>query len=505
MQKLVKCRIVLNAAQQRVVVDSALRSYGYVPVWIWRENIPTAYLLVSVNDDLYSSGDLDLDAYNTIIESCPEVEQLSCVLRDSELLDVAFNGPSSIIRTVNGNNTTVTQTTVINDGVGTWTYIFNITFDSSGSVISTSNSSSYVDPHTQSSTTVTTDPVTGETTQSTTTSTDGGYGNGGSTTTSTVTYDENGNATGSSSQTQNSDGTSSSSTQTYNENGTIAYDHDEFHNTDGSSESHTTNFDENGNPTDGENEWIDTSGNENTQTLEYNENGDPYITGYEIDTTNNPNGGENLTQPIDTGVLAFDGRDFDIHLKCKFYWSNIQYGSGTSTTKMNPILNLSGNDQNMIVNGFLIAFLSRGSGKGGNTWWNFSGTASTSSYATIMRVNKYVNDTATNVYHIQKSPGTGTKANTGIGAAENATGSDICVMDITCRSNVFHIGVTNDAGTLQTVCQQTNASPYTNQDLNFGNSEFNDVTVELGHWDSVVDNVQYSFNYEVLEFDIHKL
>ena len=168
-------------------------------------------------------------------------------------------------------------------------------------------------------------------------------------------------------------------------------------------------------------------------------------------------------------------------------------------------MNFSANDANNRVNGFLIAFLSRGSGNSTNKWWNFSGTQSTTKLATIMRVTKYVNDSAGQVYHIQKSPGTGDNKASGIGAAQNATGSDTCIMDITCRSNVFHIGVTNGTQTLQTVCQSFNQAPYTNQDLDFGSTLFNNITVELGHWDSVVDNVQYSFNYEVLEFDIHKL
>lgn len=320
-------------------------------------------------------------------------------------------------------------------------------------------------------------------------------------------YDANGNYLSSSttSEITYTDGSIGEEEITYNENGTIASESLNIEHPDGSTESHTVNHDENGNPTDGENQWIDTSGNENTQTVEYNEDGDPYITGYAIDTTNNPNGGENLVQPIDTGVLAFDGRDFDIHLKCKFYWSNIQYASGSTATRINPIMNFSANDANNRVNGFLIAFLSRGSGNSTNKWWNFSGTQSTTKLATIMRVTKYVNDSAGQVYHIQKSPGTGDNKASGIGAAQNATGSDTCIMDITCRSNVFHIGVTNGTQTLQTVCQSFNQAPYTNQDLDFGSTLFNNITVELGHWDSVVDNVQYSFNYEVLEFDIHKL
>lgn len=502
MQKLVKCRIVLNAAQQRVTIDTALRKHGYVPVWIWKENIPTAYLLVSVNDDLYSSGDLNTDVYNFIIEACPEVEQLSCVLRDAELLDVAFNGPSSIIRTVNGNNTTVTQTTVINDDVGTWTYIFNITFDSSGSVISTSNSSSYVDPHTQSSTTVTTDPVTGETTQSTTTSTDGGYGNGGSTTTSTTTYDENGNLAGSSSQTQNSDGTSSSSEQTYNENGTIAYNHDEFHNTDGSSESHTTNYDENGDPTDGNTQWVDTSQNQNTQTYEYNENGEQYISGYEIDTSNNQSGGESITGGLDTGVLAFDGRDFEIYIKCRLNPST------WNTTHLNPIVNASERINGKVNGVTLFSTCSTGAG----TRYNldtYQVYAFTGNKYHIM-FNKYFNNAVNGGggYITEKNYTTSNYSEAARGAFSASSTSSILILKIKSINNKFY------CYTYQTESDANNDN-YKTKGVrlyskhyydyhDFGNYEFSGITVEIGHWETLTDGNYYA-DVEVLDFYVHKL
>lgn len=443
---------------------------GFIPNWNYSNELAYVYVVSSFDTNVYKTSSDRVRCFNTLCENLNDIADVT----ELNTVPLMYNAPCQIVTTENTIEKIVEQTTTVHENNFTYIYTFTTTYDFISGNITTSNSSYiYNSSNGEVAETIITPNPDGTTTSYTTI--------------------------------ENPNGTTTTSQQDYNEDGIITHDQTNITNPDGSSETHITNFDDEGNPTDGENQWIDPSGNENTQSLEYDENGDPYVTGYEIDTTNNPNGGENLTQPIDTGVLAFDGRDFDIHLKCKFYWSNIQYGSGSTATRINPILNLSGNDQNMIVNGFLIAFLSRGSSKASNTWWNFSGTAFTSNYATIMRVNKYVNDTATAVYHIQKSPGTGNNRSTGIGAAQNATGSDICIMDITCRSNVFHIGVTNNAQTLQTVCQRTNVSPFTNQDLDFGSSMFSDVTVELGHWDSVVDGVQYSFNYEVLEFDIHKL
>ena len=67
---------------------------------------------------------------------------------------------------------------------------------------------------------------------------------------------------------------------------------------------------------------IDTSGNENTQDVEYDENGNTTVTGYSIDTTSNPNGGETISGGLDTGLIAFDGRGFEIHLKVKMNPAN---------------------------------------------------------------------------------------------------------------------------------------------------------------------------------------
>ena len=83
-------------------------------------------------------------------------------------------------------------------------------------------------------------------------------------------------------------------------------------NEDGTSSSESTVivYNENGEPTEKTNETVDTGGNVNTQEIEYNENGEEVVVGYEIDTTNNPDGKKTYNgDGVDTEYYAFDTTD----------------------------------------------------------------------------------------------------------------------------------------------------------------------------------------------------
>lgn len=125
------------------------------------------------------------------------------------------------------------------------------------------------------------DPETGNTTTTTTTTTENEDGSSSSSSQST-TYDENGNTVGS---------------QT-NETTT---------NADGSGTSTTTNYNENGVPVSGENEVTDTDNNKSTQSVEYDETGSTTVTGYDIDTSGNPDGEKTFNgDGVNTQFYAFD-------------------------------------------------------------------------------------------------------------------------------------------------------------------------------------------------------
>ena len=128
---------------------------------------------------------------------------------------------------------------------------------------------------------------------------------------------------------ENPDGTTTeiTTTTTTNEDGTstisvVTVNYDEDGETDGSYTSTTTNYDENGDPTDKLNERGDASGNINTQSIEYDENGNEVVTGYEIDTSNNPQGSKNYNSDgVNTEFYALDvtqGFIMDIHFTIDF-------------------------------------------------------------------------------------------------------------------------------------------------------------------------------------------
>ena len=78
-------------------------------------------------------------------------------------------------------------------------------------------------------------------------------------------------------------------------------------NEDGSSESITTSYSENGSPISAVNNITDTSGNVSTQDIIYNDNGEEVVTGYTIDTSDNPDGTKTFNgDGINTEYYAFD-------------------------------------------------------------------------------------------------------------------------------------------------------------------------------------------------------
>lgn len=91
-------------------------------------------------------------------------------------------------------------------------------------------------------------------------------------------------------------------------------------NSDGSYESTETNYDANGNPLDGSNASGDTNGNVSTQEVVYDESGNTTVTGYDIDTSGNPNGAKNFNEDgVNTEYYAFDvTRGFVLNINFTF-------------------------------------------------------------------------------------------------------------------------------------------------------------------------------------------
>ena len=93
-------------------------------------------------------------------------------------------------------------------------------------------------------------------------------------------------------------------------------------NADGSFTGTTTKYDGDGNPTEGTNTSGDTSGNVSTQGIEYDESGNSMVTGYTIDTSENPDGTKTFNADgVNTEYYAFDvteGFVLDFHFTIDF-------------------------------------------------------------------------------------------------------------------------------------------------------------------------------------------
>jgi hypothetical protein len=114
----------------------------------------------------------------------------------------------------------------------------------------------------------------------------------------------------------NQDGSSISMSDTYDENGNLASENHTEVNSDGSYHSETNNYNENGDLTTGESQSGDTSGNVNTQSVAYDSGGNPTVTGFTINTDNNPSGGSVMYgDGVNTEFRPFDGSNgFIIHM-----------------------------------------------------------------------------------------------------------------------------------------------------------------------------------------------
>lgn len=146
-------------------------------------------------------------------------------------------------------------------------------------------------------------------------------------TTTEVVTDESGNTTTVvTTVTENEDGSSTEvveSVVTDSEGNIIgSTEKNKETNSDGSYNSTETNYDANGNAIDGTNITGDTDGNVSTQDVKYDESGNTIVTGYDIDTSGNPDGTKEFrADGVNTEYYAFDltqGFVMDIHFTIDF-------------------------------------------------------------------------------------------------------------------------------------------------------------------------------------------
>ena len=131
-------------------------------------------------------------------------------------------------------------------------------------------------------------------------------------TTTEIVVDESGNTTTVTTiVTENEDGSSSETVQTVitDESGNTvgSSESNKGTNADGSYTGNTVNYDANGDPVDGVNVSGDTDSNVSTQTVEFDESGNSMVVGYDIDTSENPDGTKTFNEDgVNTEYYAFD-------------------------------------------------------------------------------------------------------------------------------------------------------------------------------------------------------
>ena len=189
---------------------------------------------------------------------------------------------------------------------------------------------------------------------------------------------------------------------------------------------------------------------------------------------------------LDTGVLAFDGSDFEVTLKAKFYFNNAK---GYTC----PIINVSKKDPT--VNGVLIyEYGNQKSGYGHDA----AGNAVKTPYSKF-RFGKYENSSSSgNVDFNISSKVTTSSMNGRYGY--NASSSPVTLtFKLYCTNGVFTAEIYDANGTLL-------AKPYNNTSYSFTNvgSSFDDVTVVIGQYDGFGDGVSYTHDFDILEFNVEK-
>ena len=217
-------------------------------------------------------------------------------------------------------------------------------------------------------------------------------------------------------------------------------------------------------------------------------NGTTVVTGYEIDTTGISGGVSLPSGGIDTGVLVFDGYDFEATLKATFTFSQI--------TTSSAVINMSANDNND-MHGIVVLITRATSGMG--TAYNESnstiGNVNSNNPAVKFRYNKYENGA---VVGSASQDFYSSQGNTAYSSNRFGTKSTTftLIFKIKKQNNVFSVEIDNDSGTVV-------AKPKNSTTITF-NSITNDVTFEIGHWKSVSNN-EGDCPMKIISFEIHKI
>ena len=212
---------------------------------------------------------------------------------------------------------------------------------------------------------------------------------------------------------------------------------------------------------------------------------DGNVTSFEY-TDTGANGVTLQSGGLDTGVLAFDGRDFVVTLKANLTFSNC-------TKTIAPIINIT--EKGKTVNGILIYEARSTSGYANNE----SGARVNTPYNKF-RFGRYEHNNANGSVDFNIASKVTTNSGLGGRYGYNASNSPITLtFKLYCTNGAFTAEIYNAAGTLI-------AKPYNNTTMSFNNtgSDFENITIELGTFVSN-NNASYKHTFDILEFSVVKL
>ena len=264
-------------------------------------------------------------------------------------------------------------------------------------------------------------------------------------------------------------------------------------NSDGSSSSVSTHYDSNGNETGHENEVTDTEGNTSVQTVQKDNNGNDVVTGYDIDTTNNNNGGLEISNGLDTGVLVFDGHNWTATLKAEILFSDI-----TPASTQFPLMNASSRGDDNKLDGAFLLVTRQTSGMGSGVY-DENGTqqsTTTSSNPTLKwRIQHYLGGSLQNGIDFYYKNGTRAYYT-------NRFGSKSSAITLT-----YKMSYTESNHQLVTEIYDANgtnilAKPRSEAVITFTKT-MSDITFELGQATNV-SGVELKTKLEIIDFHVEK-
>ncbi len=219
--------------------------------------------------------------------------------------------------------------------------------------------------------------------------------------------------------------------------------------------------------------------------------GNVIVTGYDIDTSDVPGGSISVPDGgIDTGILVFDGHDFDLSLTAKFNFNDV------TLTGTNPVIDLSVYEDGM-VNGLLIMIANNYGGTSYDENGRSFSSNSNNRYIKF-RLNKYVDSVldADNRDYYYKGGTTPFRSNRFATQSSSIT----VTIKVYCRDGEFTSDILYNNEVIAKPRYISANNPYI---MTF-DSPVEDATIKIGTWTNKEGHT-YTSDFEIIDFNVTKI